>query len=80
MQNPFAWDQALIPLSGHTSIIKFTQGGNEMDKQTPLTAGELAGQLTAKELEPLVKYVEEATGVKLRQNEKKPLKPTKPQR
>ena len=51
-----------------------------MDKQTPLTAGELAGQLTAKELEPLVKYVEEATGVKLRQNEKKPLKPTKPQR
>ena len=51
-----------------------------MDKQPPPTAGQLAGQLTAKELEPLVKYVEETTGVNLRQNTKKPLKPTKPQR
>ncbi len=36
-----------------------------MDKR-PMTAGEIAGRLTAKKIEPLVRYVEQATGTKLR--------------
>ena len=36
-----------------------------MDKQ-PKTAGEIAGRLTAKKIEPLVRYVEEVTNSKLR--------------
>ena len=36
-----------------------------MDKQ-PRTAGEIAGRLTAKKIEPLVRYVEEVTNTKLR--------------
>ena len=31
-----------------------------------MTAGEIAGRLTAKKIEPLVRYVERATGTKLR--------------
>ena len=37
-----------------------------MDKKEPLTAGEIAGRLTAKKIEPLVRYVEQVTGTKLR--------------
>ena len=36
-----------------------------MNKQ-PKTAGEIAGRLTAKKIEPLVRYVEEVTNTKLR--------------
>ena len=36
-----------------------------MDKK-PMTAGEIAGRLTAKKIEPLVRYVEKVTGAKLR--------------
>lgn len=36
-----------------------------MTKQT-LTAGQIAGRLTAEKIEPLVRYVEEATDTKLR--------------
>ena len=35
-----------------------------MDKQPP-TAGQIAARLTAKEIEPLVKYVERITDTKL---------------
>ena len=35
-----------------------------MNKQ-PLTAGQIAGRLTAEKIKPLVQYVEEATGTKL---------------
>ena len=34
--------------------------------EKPMTAGEIAGRLTAKKIEPLVRYVEQATGTKLR--------------
>ena len=34
--------------------------------EKPMTAGEIAGRLTAKKIEPLVRYVEQVTGTKLR--------------
>ena len=39
-----------------------------MENQKPLTAGQMAGRLAARELEPLLRYVEETTGVNLRKN------------
>ena len=36
-----------------------------MDKK-PITAGEIAGRLAAEKIEPLVRYVEQATGKNLR--------------
>ena len=52
-----------------------------MDKK-PMTAGEIAGRLTAKKIEPLVRYVEQVTGTKLRleapEQPRKPGKVSKP--
>lgn len=46
-----------------------------MDKK-PMTAGEIAGRLAAKKIEPLVRLVEEATGKNLRLDAvKQPAKP-----
>ena len=39
-----------------------------MENQKPLTAGQIAGRLAARELEPLLRHVEETTGVNLRKN------------
>ena len=36
-----------------------------MNKRSP-TAGQIAGRLTAEKIKPLVEYVEQATGTKLR--------------
>ena len=35
-------------------------------KKQSLTAGQIAGRLTASKIKPLVRYVEQATGTKLR--------------
>ena len=47
-----------------------------------MTAGEIAGRLTAKKIEPLVRYVEQVTGTKLRleapEQPRKPGKVSKP--
>ena len=48
-----------------------------MDKK-PMTAGEIAGRLAAKKIEPLVRYVEQVTGKKLRLDAaERPAKPDK---
>ena len=44
--------------------------------EKPMTAGEIAGRLTAKKIEPLVRYVEQVTGTKLRLDA--PAQPPKP--
>ena len=48
-----------------------------MDKK-PMTAGEIAGRLAAKKIEPLVRCVEQMTGTKLRlEDPEHPPKPSK---
>lgn len=39
-----------------------------MENQKPPTAGQIAGRLAARELEPLLRHVEQTTGVNLRKN------------
>ena len=47
--------------------------------EKPPTAAQMAGRLTAKELEPLVRYVERATGAKLLRGARNPHKPAQSQ-
>lgn len=50
-----------------------------MNKQ-PLTAGEIAGRLTAEKIKPLVRYVEQVTGTKLQLPDEEPAHKPKSQR
>ena len=48
-----------------------------MDKK-PMTAGEIAGRLAAKKIDPLIRCVEQMTGAKLRlEDPEQPRKPSK---
>ena len=39
----------------------------------PLTAGQIAGRLTAEKIKPLVRYVEQATGTRLQLPDQEPV-------
>ena len=46
-------------------------------KKQSLTAGQIAGRLTAEKIKPLVEYVEQATGAKLRLPDPEPIQKPK---